>query len=220
MKDLTLVIPAKEEWNSLPKVLEEVKTLECKIIVVLERSDIKTINSIKKYNCKIIYQSGKGYGNAIIEGIKNTKTEFLCIFNADGSFNPKYLDEMLNLCKNKLDFVFASRYKKDSGSDDDTFLTAIGNFFFSKIGNIFFNLDVTDLLYTFVMGNTKKFKELKLKQGDFSICAEIPINIKKKKFTYINNKSYERARLKGKKKVSEFKDGLKILFYMLKKFFS
>ena len=129
MRDLTLVIPAKNESDSLPKVLEEIKDFNCKIIIVLERSDTETINSIKNFNCEVVYQSGKGYGNALIEGINNTKTDFLCIFNADGSFDPKYLDEMLNLCKNELDFVFASRYMKNGGSDDDTVLTYIGNFF-------------------------------------------------------------------------------------------
>ena len=34
--------------------------------------DIETIKSIKKdYNCKILKQSKKGYGNALIEGINN-----------------------------------------------------------------------------------------------------------------------------------------------------
>ena len=53
------------------------------------------------------------------------KTEYLCIFNADGSFDPKYLNEMLELCKDR-DYVFASRYLKGAGSDDDTIVTKIG----------------------------------------------------------------------------------------------
>ena len=219
MNDLTLLIPAKNEKGSLPIVLDELKKYNLKILIVLSQDDFETINAITNYDVEILYQNFKGYGSALKEGIDQINTKYLCIFNADGSFQPKELKEMYSKMKN-YNFVFGTRYEKNCGSDDDTLLTAIGNFFFTKIGNIFFNLDVTDLLYTFVMGNTKKFKELELKQGDFSICAEIPINIKKKKFTYINNKSYERARLKGKKKVSEFKDGLKILFYILKKFFS
>ena len=219
MNDLTLLIPAKNEKDSLPIVLDELKKYNLKILIVLSQDDFETINAITNYDVEILYQNLNGYGSALKEGIDQIKTQYLCIFNADGSFQPKELDEMYSKMKN-YNFVFGTRYEKNCGSDDDTFLTAIGNFFFTKIGNIFFNLDVTDLLYTYVMGNTKKFKELELKQEDFSICAEIPINIKEKNFTCTNNKSYERARLKGKKKVSEFKDGLKILFYMLKRFFS
>ena len=138
MKNLTLIIPAKNESESLPEVLGEIKDYECSVIVILEESDLKTLEVAKNFNCKIIYQSDKGYGNALIEGMKKVETAYLCIFNADGSFNPKYLGEMLNVCKNNLDFVFASRYMNGGGSDDDTFLTKIGNFIFSGIGNIFF----------------------------------------------------------------------------------
>ena len=137
MKDLTLIIPAKNESDSLPSVLEEIKNYNCKVIIILESTDFDTINATQNFKCQIVYQSGKGYGNALIEGMNKVETEYLCIFNADGSFDPKYLNEMLDLCRNK-DFVFASRYMKEGGSDDDTIMTTIGNFIFSTIGNVFF----------------------------------------------------------------------------------
>ena len=219
MKNLTLIIPAKNESESLPKVLEEIRDYECSIIVILESSDIETINATKDFNCKIVHQSEKGYGNALIEGMNNVETEYLCIFNADGSFNPKYLHEMLNACKNNLDFVFASRYMNGGGSDDDTFLTKVGNFIFSMIGNIFFSLKLSDILYTFLLGKTKSFKKLDLKSKDFCLCVEMPIKARKKKMNFIDMPSYERERIAGKKKVNEFRDGFKILFYMIKIFF-
>ena len=95
MKNLTLVIPAKHEEYSLPEVLKELKNFNLKIIVIIENSDLETFNAIKNFNIEIIYQSGRGYGDAIIEGINNVKTNYLCIFNADGSFDPKYLKQML-----------------------------------------------------------------------------------------------------------------------------
>ena len=181
MKDLTLIIPAKNESASLPKVLEEIKDYDCKIIIILESSDIETINAIQNFNCKIIHQSSKGYGNALIEGMDNVETEYLCIFNADGSFQPTYLNSMLKTCRNDLDFVFASRYMIGGGSDDDTFLTTVGNFIFSGIGNIFFSLKLSDILYTFLLGKTESFKILNLESKDFCLCVEMPIKAKKKR---------------------------------------
>ena len=219
MKNLTLVIPAKYEADSLPKVLEEVKTFGCEIIIVLESNDIETINSTKGHNCKLIYQSEKGYGNALIEGMNNVKTKYLCIFNADGSFDPKYLKEMLTKCEENYDFIFASRYMKNSGSDDDTLITKIGNFFFTKIGNIFFSINISDILYTYLLGKTNSFKKLNLKCKDFSLCVEMPIKAQRFKMNYIDIPSYERKRIAGEKKVNEFKDGFRILNYMIKSFF-
>ena len=219
MKNLTLIIQAKQESDSLPKVLNEIKDYECRVIIILESSDIETIDAVKNFNCKILYQSGYGVGNALIEGMNSSETEYTCIFNADGSFDPKYLKEMLNLCKENKDFVFASRYMKEGGSDDDIFLTKIGNFIFSMIGNIFFSINLSDILYTFLLGKTESFKKLDLKSNDFCLCVEMPIKAKRLRMNIIDTPSYERKRIAGEKKVSEFKDGLKILSYMIKSFF-
>ena len=48
------------------------------------------------------------------------------------------LTNMYNLVnKENADLVFGSRYMKNSGSDDDTIVTLIGNKVFSFLGNIF-----------------------------------------------------------------------------------
>lgn len=219
MKNLTLVIPAKEESYSLPKVLKEINNFNCKKIIVLDRFDLNTMQSIKKFNCKIIKQKKPGYGNAIIEGINISKTQYLCIFNADGSFHPKYLSLMLNKALSGFNFIFASRYShKGSGSDDDTILTLIGNKIFTFLGRIFFKLNLSDILFTYVLGETNKFKNLKLKSKDFRLCVEIPVKIIRNNYSYTTIPSFERSRLGGKKKVNEFQDGFLILFAMVKLF--
>ena len=119
----------------------------------------------------------------------------------------------------KNDFVFASRYEKNCGSDDDTFITFVGNYIFTLLGKIFFKLEITDILYTFVVARTSCAKKLELTAKDFSFCVELPIKAKRANYRICTSKSYERARLAGKKKVNAFKDGLKILFAMVKLFF-
>jgi glycosyltransferase involved in cell wall biosynthesis len=218
MKNLTLIIPAKNEEYSLPKVLNEIKKINCKKYIVLSKSDTKTINSIKNYKCKIIKQKRSGYGNALSEGINYVKTDYLCIFNADGSFDPKYLKIMLNKTIINKSFTFASRYVRGGGSEDDSPLTLIGNKIFTFIGRIFFKLELSDILFTYVMGDTSKFKKLKLSNPDFRICVEIPIKIKINNYKYNSIASFERKRLGGIKKVNEFKDGFLILLELIKNY--
>ena len=220
MSDLTLIIPAKNEKESLPKVLDELSKFNLKKNIILEASDKQTIEAIKTYNCKIIYQDSNGYGDALKKGIDTVETEFFCIFNADGSFNPKELDPMIKKLRgDKYDFVFASRYEKNCGSDDDTFITIIGNYIFTYLGKIFFKLEITDILYTYVMARTSCAKKLKLNAKDFSFCVELPIKAKRYGYKICTSKSYERSRIAGEKKVNAFKDGLKILFSMIRLFF-
>ena len=220
MSDLTLIIPAKNEKESLPKVLDELKGFNFRKNVILEASDKLTIEAIKTYDCKIIYQESKGYGDALKKGIETVETEFFCIFNADGSFNPKELDLMIKKIKDdEYDFVFASRYEKDCGSEDDTLITFVGNYIFTFLGKIFFKLKITDILYTFVMARSSCTKKLGLTSKDFSICVELPIKAQRANYKICTSKSFERPRIAGKKKVNAFKDGLKILFSMIKLFF-
>ncbi len=220
MNNLTLIIPAKREAESLPPVLDELKKYNYKIDIVLHETDIETIQSIKSYDINIIYQKNLGYGDAIIEGIKNCNTEYFCIFNADGSFDPAELKNMhYSIMHKKLDFLFASRYQAGSGSEDDTIVTSIGNYIFTLIGKIFFQLNITDILYTFVMGKTDKAKQLNLSEKKFGLCVELPIKAKRSNMHIMSINSYERKRIAGLKKVSAFKDGLIILIVMIKLFF-
>ena len=157
-------------------------------------------------------------GELLYIGIKEGETNFLCIFNADGSMDPKYLKNMINELSNNCDFVFNSRYENDGGSDDDTFLTYIGNKMITFTCNLLFRLNISDVLFTYVMGKTLAFKSLNLKRKDFCFCIELPVLAKFKKYKFISKPSYERSRLSGKKKLNELKDGFLMLLCILKMF--
>ena len=59
-------------------------------------------------------------------------------------------------------FIFASRYEKNGGSDDDTLLTYIGNIIFTNLVKILFRIKISDILFTYILGETRKFKKLDL----------------------------------------------------------
>ena len=218
MNDLTLIIPAKDESDSLPHVLDSLKNLTCKIKVSLKNNDKATIDSINNKNIEIFYQSGKGYGNSLREAIDDCKTKYFCIFNADGSFEHKDLFKMYELMQEN-DFIYTTRYETGGGSDDDTIITFIGNKFFSKLGNILFSLKISDILYTYLMGKTSSYKSLGVQSNDFRFCVELPIKMQILLMKYKCLPSYEKKRIAGKKKVNAFIDGSLILIEMLKLFF-
>ena len=222
MNDLTLIIPAKDESESLPIVLDSLKNINCKIMISLDKKDSETINSVKKINfenkIKFFYQSGSGYGNSLREAISNCETKFFCIFNADGSFETKDLKKMYSLL-NLNDFIFATRYETPGGSEDDTVITFIGNKFFSLLGKVLFSLKLSDILYTFLIGKTESFKILSINSDDFRFCVELPIKMKIANMKYINFPSFESKRIAGTKKVNNLKDGFLILCKMIELFF-
>ena len=221
MDELTLVIPAKEEAESLPLVLNEIKNFKLSVIVVLANDDLKTIDALKNYDCEILFQSKRGYGNAIIEGIKKAQTKYIAIFYADGSTDPVFLSPMLEkIVKDKNQIVFGSRYEKNAKSYDDDLITRVGNFGFTLIGNLLFSLKISDLLFTYIVAEKKIMESMNLKSDDYCLCTEIPLKTKRLNFIYTTHPCIERKRFAGKKKVKAFKDGLKILFSLIKNFFN
>ena len=121
MSNLTLLIPAKFEFESLPIFLKELEKYDYKKKIILELNDTKTIEAAKQFtDVEILYQTKSGYGNALIEGINHTNTEYFSIINADGSMNPIELEKMLEEITNRdFDIVFGSRYMNNAGSEDD-----------------------------------------------------------------------------------------------------
>jgi glycosyltransferase involved in cell wall biosynthesis len=222
MKNLTLVIPAKQEKESLPLVLKEIENFSCKKKIIVLKDDYETIEEAKKFETvEIMFQKKSGVGSAIIEGIESVQTKYFCIFMADGSTDPKFLQELYNKSVNdNLDFVFSSRYQKPGGgSDDDTLITLLGNFFFTTLGNVLFSLGISDILYNYVLGKTKSFSDLQLKSIDHRICVELPIKAKFKNLNFCSIPSFERKRFGGKKKVNAARDGLLILIEVITLFF-
>tara|TARA_Y100000816_G_scaffold292540_1_gene288479 strand:+ start:3566 stop:4243 length:678 start_codon:yes stop_codon:yes gene_type:complete len=219
-KILTLLIPVKKEKESLGIFLRSLNKFSYNKILIVDRDDKTNYQKLikKSRNTKIYLSKKTGYGNALIEGINIINTKYFCIINADGSMNPKEIKGMMKLTRSN-SFIFGSRYMKMGGSEDDTLITLIGNKFFSLIGNIFFKLRISDILYTFVIGETKLARKLKLNSGDFKICVELPIKVHNFKYKYNDFPCYELKRIGGKKKVNAFKDGFLILTKMINLFF-
>ena len=68
---------------------------------------------------------------------------------------------------------------------------------------------MSDILYTFVLGDTEKVKKLRLTKEDFSFCVELPIKAKKADLKLTTNVAFERKRIGGKKKLMLLKMVLK-----------
>ncbi len=220
MNNLTLLIPVKNEKESLGIFFKKLENLSYKKLVVVDKNDKTNYQKLikKSKNVKIYVSKKTGYGSALIEGINQITSKYFCIINADGSMDPNDIKRMMKLTKSN-SFIFGSRYLSNAGSEDDSIITLIGNKVFSKIGNIFFGLKISDILYTFVLGDTKCAKRLNLKSSDFRICVELPIKAHRESLNYTDINCYESKRIGGKKKVNAFKDGFLILLKMINLFF-
>ena len=79
-------------------------------------------------------------------------------------------------------------------------------------------LELTDILFTYILAKTEKLKSLKLECNDYCLCIEIPFKVKLNEFRYSTFPCVERKRFADEKKVKAFSDGFKILIYFFKKY--
>ena len=111
MNDLTLVLPVKNEPESLPFMLMEIEKLNLNYIIVMEKNDFITLNSIEKFKSKIVFQENKGYGDALLDGLQAVKTKYFLFINGDGSMDPNETSEFYkDITHKNLDLLFATRY--------------------------------------------------------------------------------------------------------------
>ncbi len=219
---ISVIIPTYNEDEVIEETIKELKKYGIKQIIVVDGgSKDNTLVKVKNLGIDLIdigYRSG--YGDAFIRGLSRCTEEFVCKINADDSFDPIYLNEMLTLLKsNKYDVVFNSRYLKDAKSFDDTIIRKLGNFLFTNLCKILFFTKNTDILYNYHMSKKINYESLKLEYRDFSICTEIPIKFHKLKYKIHEIPSIERSRKFGVSKVNAFYDGLKILLSTIKLLF-
>jgi glycosyltransferase involved in cell wall biosynthesis len=109
MKTVTLIIPAYNEAASIEDTILEIdshipKNWDFTIFVSEDGSKdltrelvMNTRTKVKNCTVTLSEQSGRlGYSKAVLRGIRDSKSEYICFMDADGQCDPKDLEKILN----------------------------------------------------------------------------------------------------------------------------
>lgn len=216
---VSLIIPTKNEANSIERTLSEVpKGFVDEILVVDGNSTDGTPAIVKRLGCRVIEGVGGGYGTAIRRGIKESTGDILIFMDADGSHNPKDIPRLLEKIKEGYDVGWGSRFLPGGGSADNTLVRSFGNWFFTLLTRIVQGLKVADILYTFSAFKRDIFNKIELETPGFELCIELPLKAHKAGFKFGEIACFERKRFADKTKVSDLMDGWKILLAIIKRY--
>lgn len=131
--ELTIVVPAYNEEAGIEETVLEIKKYNPKstILVVNDCSKDKTgeiLLRLKKDepNLQVITQEkNKGYGGALATGFLSTKTKYVAFLDADITYHPKYIPDLLKLLQEKeLDCTWGNRF---GGKNKMPLLRKVGN---------------------------------------------------------------------------------------------
>lgn len=137
-RELTIVIPAYNEEDGIGQTLRDCKTYcpNAKILVIDDCSSDNTPRILQRFSKdkKISFirnSTNLGYGGALKVGFRNAKTGYIAFLDADGTYPPRFIPELINqleMCS--VDVVWGTRLNYRS---EMPFIRKIGNYMLSII---------------------------------------------------------------------------------------
>ena len=115
--ELTLLMPCLNEEKTIKTVIEKSfkflndNKIKGEVLVVDNGSNDDSIKLIKSTNARLISVAEKGYGSALIEGIKKAKGKYIIMYDSDDTYDLNDLNLLYSNLKDGNDLVIGNRYK-------------------------------------------------------------------------------------------------------------
>ena len=217
--DVSIVLPTKNEEGAIGTVLRKCReTMEksglCYEIIVVDNSSDKTPDIAEKLGAKII-RGIEGYGSACFEGFRNSSGKILVFMDADGSYNPSQIPELLTpILNGEADFVLGSRFRGNMEPGSMPLLHRIGNRILTSLLNRFFGLNLSDAHTGMRAIKRDSFAKMQLKCKGMEFATEMIVKAKKIGLR-ISEVPIGYSKRIGKSKLRTFRDGWRHMRFML-----
>ncbi len=214
---VTLIAATLNELEAARVVLPKIdRSFVDEIVVVDGGSTDGTVEFCKAQGYTVFTQKERGYGSAMKEAAARAQGELIIEFPPDGNSLPEKIPDVIRKLQEGYDFVIASRYAKGARSDDDDFLTAIGNWGFTLATNILFWSSYTDALVGFRGYRKSAYNILDMTARGLDWSIQMPIQFRKKRLRVADIPAIEPARIGGVRKMRPFRTGWRILKTLIK----
>ena len=211
--DLSIVIPARNEEESLPGVLEEIKIFldttpyRTEVIVVNDHSKDRTMAVVRQYPfvrvVDNLYEPGKGH--ALRSGFESAHGQYIAMMDADFSHNAADLAYMIEEVRRHRGLVVGSRIT--GGSQEYTRVRAFGNIILTWFFGFVHGRYLSDALNGFKIFHRDIYREFLYTSQHFEIEIELLVNALRLGRPVTEYPSRERSRSGGKLKSSVVKHG-------------
>jgi len=222
-KTLTIVIPAKTEYENLLIHLEEIIPYGDQVIIMDATNCEKTKGLATKYGIEFYVQDDKGKGSAIREVRQYITSDITIFIDADGSHDPKEIPDIITpIILDEADHVTPSRMK--GGSDElfgdfGEFIRLMGQSIITLGINYYFKQEITDSQNGFRGLKTDLLKSLELVEKITTIEQEMVIKTLKMGKKLIEVQSHEYRRSSGYSHINVKKVSFRYVYSWIKYLF-
>lgn len=146
-RTVTLLLPTLNEIDGLKRIFPTIdRHLFDDILIVDGGSTDGTVEYAIQNDIRIMTQLGKGLAAGVMNAVETLKTDCVIEFSMDGNCMVEQLPELVHQLKAGYDLVVISRYLPPAKSEDDSFITALGNFMFTRMIRWLGKFPITDAL--------------------------------------------------------------------------
>ena len=205
---ISVIICTLNEEQNLPHVLPKVPEWVDEVLLVDGHSTDKTVEVAKEIcsEIKVLYQPGRGKGDALKYGIKQASGDIIVTLDADGATDPEQIPKFINPLLNGYDFAKGSRFL----NSHPTMPThrRFGNWVLVTTANLFHGTKYTDICSGYNAFWKEAINKINLSSNGFEMEQEMLVKVKKTGLKVIEVPCQDKGRVGGDSKVSDLKQGL------------
>jgi len=185
---IDVVIPALNEEDSIPLVLNEIPSWVREIVVCDNGSSDRTAQVAQQAGATVVHQPTKGYGLACLTALdyirkKTVSPEAIVFLDADYSDYPAQMERHLTELTSGFDLVIGSRKLGNKEKGSMTFPQRFGNWLSSVLLRILYGAKFTDL-GPFRAIKWQALESLGMEDQNFGWTVEMQIKAMKKGLRY------------------------------------
>ena len=210
---VSVIVPALNEAENLPHVFAALPAWIDEVILVDGGSTDGTAAVARRLRpgLRVVAQTRRGKGNALIEGGAAAKGDIIVMMDADGSTDGHEIRSFVAALTAGADFAKGSRYVPGGGSDDLSPLRSLGNRALTGLTNLLYGTRYTDLCYGYNAFWARHLDALALDCDGFEIETLMNIRAVKAGLVVREVPSHERCRVHGESNLHALRDGWRVL---------
>jgi len=219
---VSVIIPARNEAANLPHVFSTLPPWVDEIVLVDGHSmdDTVAVTQALCPQAKVIAQTGRGKGDALLAGFAAATGDIIVTIDADGSTDGAEIIHFVGALVAGADFAKGSRFSGSGGSDDITGVRRYGNRLLSILVNRMFGTQFTDLCYGYNAFWARHLGAMEIDCAGFEVETLMNIRAAKAGLKIHEIPSHERCRIFGVSNLSAVRDGWRILKVIVQERFS
>lgn len=217
---VTLILPTINEIEGMKAVLPRIKREWVdEIIVVDGGSTDGTCEYAKENGCIVVIQRTPFLYGAYQDALQAASGDIVVTFSPDGNSIPELIPPLIEKMKEGYDMVIVSRYAQGAGSEDDDWLTGVGNWLFTRMINVCFGGKYTDSLVIFRAWKKSVIKLCRWNSGIGGVDPQLSIVCAKHRLKVGEIPGNEPKRIGGVRKMDPIKNGWGLVRLITKEFF-